>query len=623
MSAVVPPEHPWQQAIEGWRRTRSPRYAAIVDALSAREAERPIVGASRRKADAEAWDALEAKGDPADLPRLIAAVGGTQSPAAIGRIERLVRRDDPRLVTGLLGMIEKPPYTGGSSKKFWQTVIATLAASNDVRAHDAMLALSKRYETINGTFMGEWIAGAMARAAAKMKVVRALPAGELAVLEALEVAVLGGVPRPAEPSRAPRTLADLFAQIAAAPDDDGARMVYADALLERDASELDRARGELIHMQLARAADRATPADADRERAMIERGVLDELAVPLGAACEAVTFERGFPVAAQLKAKGLAQVADAVEWGTLRRISGLDEAPIKPLLALFETGRLRHVTQVAGLTAARFDKLVKYGAGWTNVELTRDRLAPDSLTKLPALRTLTVYGNDVLHSQWLRGAPEVTELTSWSDAPAFTAHMISPLAKLRSLTLWRRVPPVLERVETLRAPLESLGLNAPLAVVAAWFAVLPHVRALTLYDDDVLRTDGEFDWQAFGALLATPRLETLTVERSRGSFTARLDRTSNGWTLTLPCADRWVGFYEQLVELPDHLEPLGVTRVILEPEAPRHYAEPFSDVRGVTLAQIAEAWSPVPVELREVLRWPGEAPGEAWSRMSRHHPPVR
>lgn len=609
MSVAVSSDHPFQRALEGWRTTRAPRYAALVEALGAQQPERPLVGAGKRKADVEAWNALDDVGDPADLPRLIAALGAANSPVAAERITRLARRDDPRLVTGLLGLLEKPPYTGGTAKKFWQVLIAALVATRDPRAQEAMVSLSKRYQTINGTFMGEWVAGQLTRAAAKMKVADPLPAKALPALEQLEREVLGDVAKPAAPPALGRTLDDLFAQIVSHPDDDAARLVYADALLE----EGDARRGELIVLQVARAAGNGTVASADRERDITwDDDLIDRMAVPLSAACDVVTFERGFPYAVHLKDKGLAQVVDAVEWGTIRAITGLERAPIKALLALFASGRLKNLVAVEVLTAARFAKLAPYAAPWTHVELEPDGMPEDALERMPALRKLFVTGHAAVSAKMFAGAPRLEELMLWNDATPLTPAILEALPALRRLTMRSGVMRVNAELAGRDWPVEQLKLYTTLDRVAPWLEVLPRVRVLELASDDALRTDGEFDWKALAALLATPRLDQLTVTRFRGAWTARFERAASGWTLVLPCANRWVGFYENLRDLAPSFKPCGVTHVILEPEEPRHLAEPFHDMKDVSLAELAEAWAPTPIETREVFRLASPAPDAHW-----------
>lgn len=91
---------PFEIALEAWRETRHPGFAGIVEALSAKEPERPRVGASGKKKDREVWDALADQGDVADMPRLVATIASGNSPIALTRVQRLEPRDDPRLVSG-------------------------------------------------------------------------------------------------------------------------------------------------------------------------------------------------------------------------------------------------------------------------------------------------------------------------------------------------------------------------------------------------------------------------------------------------------------------------------------------------------------------------------------------
>src|ERR1043165_3448158 len=84
--------------------------------------------------------------------------------------------------------------------------------------------------------------------------------------------------------------AELLALVYAAPDDDGPRLVYADALLERGDP-----RGELIALQIARARGPVSDDARAREAELLtDHARLAAWGQPLstGGTC---TFERGFP----------------------------------------------------------------------------------------------------------------------------------------------------------------------------------------------------------------------------------------------------------------------------------------------------------------------------------------
>lgn len=415
----------------------------------------------------------------------------------------------------------------------------------------------------------------------------------------------------------PDRLDEVFAQIVAAPDDDDARLVYADAAIDRG----DATRGELIVLQIARSRDRATAAQADRERAISH--ALEDMAAPLLATCDAVTFERGFPVSAYMKdAAALAPGAafDAAEWRTLRTLHGLELAPLASVCELFASGALANVASVSGLSATNLDALAPYAAAWTDVDLVPDTLAPDALARFPALRHLTLSSLAGFDEALLASARQLHSLALTENGFVITPAFFDALPALRRLEI-RGGNSRTYRLHDRTFPLDALVVRAPLYDLPPWCRALPALRTLEIHGDDLLHPE-YCEWDDLAAVLAMPQLAQLTLESVRYPLTARLERTASGWTLVLPCAPRAADFCQRLCEIPPSLISLGVTAVLLEPTEPRHYAEPFSDM-DLTLDQLARAWSPIPVATRDVHRWPGRAPEETWAFHRRRRCPSR
>jgi uncharacterized protein (TIGR02996 family) len=434
---------------------------------------------------------------------------GMQSPKAAVRVGELAKAKDPRLVETLLALLEDPPYTSGSSKKFWQAVVAALQGTNDAKARDAMLDLSTRYKSINNTVLGAWIGAALAKATKTMKV----PAAS------------------SKPSKARASLDDVFAQIVAAPDDDAPRLVYADILVQKG-----KPRGELIVLQVDRAAGRGTPAGADREREkFIDEGVLEKFATPLLTAADAVT---------------------SIE---------LDPA------------------------------------GWpVNV-----------LARFPALRRLVLDGGVAPPAELFAHAPGLEEVSFGDVTPDDVHALVGSIASLRTL----RLPRGGGSVADLPA-IEHLELRGTCDAALDCVRALPGVSRLELSDETLFRDEDDevFSWDGLRGLLAHARLARITISRFRGAFTCELVRSTDGWTFVLPCARRWVGFYEQLAALAPQIRELGIAGVTLYPEEPRHYQEPFSDTEPAHVAAIRKAFGRIAVATPDAFVWPdGEAPEEGWA----------
>ena len=124
-----------------------------------------MVGAGRKKADSAAWTALEEKKELLDLPRLMAALRTTSAAEAAQRDKVLGKRDDPRLFSELLGLLEDPPWRANVFKDFVRAAIDVLHQTGDVRVREAWLDLAPRYKSIIETSVGDWVGTQLTRAA--------------------------------------------------------------------------------------------------------------------------------------------------------------------------------------------------------------------------------------------------------------------------------------------------------------------------------------------------------------------------------------------------------------------------------------------------------------------------
>ncbi|MBX3226459.1 MAG: TIGR02996 domain-containing protein [Labilithrix sp.] len=562
----------FEDALARWRATRHPRFAAIVLAIAAREPARagePPLGASGKAVDVAKWNAVEEARDWRDLPRLLALVAAGRSALALERVERLATWDDPRVVTALLELLEDPPFTAGSTRKLWQAVVAALEGSGDVRARDGMASLSLRYKTINDTDLGAWLAGAMSRAAAKMNEPPPLTAADEAQLAEHERALFGEVR--AEPAPAPPARDDLFREIVESPDDDAARLVYADA-----ASERGDPRGEFIVLQVERAAGRGTPERADLERRTFGRAELAAWSAPLGVAANTVTFERGFPAAVQLANTGLAQVATAREWGTVRRLTRMEHAPVKALLELLDGEHGRNLRDVGVVKPSLLAKLRTRELPWTHVTTRGDKLAPEHLERLPGLVHLAIDGPGAFTRALFAAAPRLESVCLTAPFEGDGRSVFGAIPTLRRIEL--RTPGMTRSEPRYLAgvSVRELFVDASLRDAAAWLDAVPTVTALDLDLDDT-------HWDLLRPLFdARPELATITLARRRGDLVLSRDGT-----ITALLGPRWPRFYDELAAAAPVLASAGFARLVVEPEAPRHQKEGIPEA---TLAPLRAAW---------------------------------
>lgn len=268
-----------------YRASPSPWLADLIDRVGAQAAREPLPGktvADRRTA----WDRVEKKGDPLEVPRLVEALLPFGAGPAADRLAKLASRGaDPRLSGPLLRWVEQRPngYQGRSSLPFWDRVGEALIASRDARAIPALRALVDRL-------------GASHAYSADSHLARSVLPG---VLEALGTAAHAEPPEearalldrlapPSEPGHtSARDIQSLFEAVYQDPSSDEARLVLSDALQQSGDP-----RGEFIALQLK---PKRSAQDNKRAKALeAEHGAtwLGEIAPALPKSNR--RFERGF-----------------------------------------------------------------------------------------------------------------------------------------------------------------------------------------------------------------------------------------------------------------------------------------------------------------------------------------
>ncbi len=176
-------------------------------------------------------------------------------------VAALAKRPASAAIAGeLVGLLAAPPFTSAKTKALWTAVVAQLGGKHAVAESVAPLtALAADYQKIFGrTVMGTWLEGEL----------RTLVAG---LVERFPKAprVVAAPPKDKPTKRSASgegrrgSIAELFAQVAARPDDDAPRLVLADALLEQGDP-----RGEFIASQLRAT---RTAAELAREKALLKK----------------------------------------------------------------------------------------------------------------------------------------------------------------------------------------------------------------------------------------------------------------------------------------------------------------------------------------------------------------
>lgn len=537
------------EAIERYRKTTHPRWAQLAEWASNRleaAAPRHVIGASGKAIDTRGWFELEAKHDVLDVPRLLAAfVKGVKSATGAERVMLLAKRRDPRVISGLLRLLENPPWRAGTALPFFKACLEVLVASKDVRAKTGLESLSTRYKAIIDTSIGEVIAGHCARAAQKLADVEvpklsSADDARLAELERLfETEKRATEQTASETRRAKQSDDELLSAVYANPDDDGARLVFADLLSER-ADE----RGEFISLQVHRAAGRGTLEMLLREQQLLadpKRRAKWEL--PLSGAATCIP-RRGFPVDVSLSVTNLKSVVGVPAWATVEAMTLPNGASGKMLRALVDHEVMRRIRRVNNLTSSERALLGDTPRRWSAVSLqyaydepfrtdvadqfpslealhlrTSGPIELEALAKFTGLVELQLAVNDQLTEfDWLTGLQKLERLELQSQLrDGILPSVLARLPRLKRVAFgWA---PTAERIAGVCVDTLGLGSSNP-EQVASVSRVLGQVRELEL------RT-------SFAAAVVTACLPTWTassLQRVRLSSALFLERTGDRWS---------------------------------------------------------------------------------------------
>jgi uncharacterized protein (TIGR02996 family) len=314
-------------ALTAWRETRAASDAERVEALGD-AALRSYEGSRARAKDAfhTAWIGLAASDTGACATGWLASTINVRLPVAADRFgiirpnyaqekyaalfERIaalrLRAPDPRIARALTALVEEAPFSVWDipgTMGIYRPMVDALVAAGDPRALtplERLLEAPRAQKSIIRTVLTQLLPEAL-------ESLRAIPVSEAR----------------AEPTRAVRATrtsaadgAELLERIHAAPEDDAARLVYADWLTERGDP-----RGELITLQVLDASGQASDAQHTRMRSLVRKHKDAWLGPRLAAVLRGVEFERGFLAVAEL-----AQNASATP-------DGWKEAAADPALA--------------------------------------------------------------------------------------------------------------------------------------------------------------------------------------------------------------------------------------------------------------------------------------------------
>jgi uncharacterized protein (TIGR02996 family) len=457
-------------ALSVWHQTRHPVVADVVDLLSD-EALAHFSPPRARSHDAfqQAWlevsrekgvvvtgwlaqtltERLKVEGDHFGVLR--PDYTQTKYAAYFLRLEALrVRPADPRLASALMGILEDPEYVVWDPSRtlpIYAPVVQLLVQQSDVRVLERLSRLAQT---------------PTARKAVLRQVIAELIAPLQEALRRVEVSVLPDeaawralLPAPEAPTRA-ASETELLEQVLRAPRDDGPRLVYADALLERGDP-----RGEYVTLELTQG---RTEAQTRRAAGLLKQHRAEWLG-PLHQVLTHVSFERGFLATAELAQNAAAAPATweaavhDVRLGTLRSLrQGRGNG--RHLTAFLEGGALRSLETCELPAYGAMKALVPLAATLTHLHLPRvgalkhlEALAELPLPKLSGLTArlqASQVGDFLDHARAMLGRLQELEVTMarWGDgltAEIFARWPQLGLTRLRTVVAEEALAHQLER----------------------------------------------------------------------------------------------------------------------------------------------------------------------------------
>lgn len=300
------PEAALTKLLELWREAPSAPLADIIDEVSSRVTfDGPTIRGKGASPRAE-WAKLAKNARLVDRPALLDALADTISTDAEARL-RVIERwmPDPRVDAALAKMIEEPPFHAIMTQPFYERVFKLATKIQDPRQ---LTRIDNAEAAITATVaktMAEWLRRRLATLRPTLEHLRANAPAPSA--------------RRAAVSSKSRELDDLLSAVYADPTDNAARLVYADALLERGDP-----RGELISVQM-RLAEHPNDREAkQREKALLERHAKSWLGTAGRYIAADFVFERGFLASCRIKGdpKDLGALAADPIWSTVHTFAG-------------------------------------------------------------------------------------------------------------------------------------------------------------------------------------------------------------------------------------------------------------------------------------------------------------
>lgn len=304
------PEKALQALVAAWAERPLPEVAALVERFEAAFPAPPFDG------DTKAFTKLAKQAGPHDVGALARAIVAGKTADTLTRLEALrAFRDDPRVSQALLELVKLVPWTSNGARPVWTKTFDLITRIADPRFLELAPKLPGEWKFREN--QREWMQLQLGRAVEAVTATRAkTPVAPLTKPEAKALDELSARLKPRKKSSQQNDAATLLATISANPDDDAARLVYADWCLERQDPH-----GEFITLQFKA---NKTKEESKREAELQKKHGAAWLGALAKVTLKDVTFRRGFASKVVARFKGqrdVEQFGDAAEWATIEDLS--------------------------------------------------------------------------------------------------------------------------------------------------------------------------------------------------------------------------------------------------------------------------------------------------------------
>ena len=510
----------YEVALAAWRETHAPELAMLVERAAIAFTTSEPLPTKAQKARVEAWLARARTREPYEarwlLEELRPLVEGRKGSIVAACLDELVTmKDDPSLTLAACTLLALPggAVAFGTWGKVLTRMFKLIGSCCDVRAIPRLEALAAETPSREG-HTDSALEFVRERTPALFETLRAVPvralgADDLAVVASCMAALDRPLPAAAAEASPTGSADALFEAVLAAPDDDQARAVWADAL-----QEAGDPRGELIALQLAAATNEKAAKSAQKLIAKHWRTWVGALAPAIVAT--SVEFERGLLDACttDVRRKSVATaIFDHPHWASVRRITFKGWGQLAPGMQRLEEA---HGVPESGLAA-----LAK--------------------TEFPALRVLSIKADpgDQPDDGMLDGAPAsrgMKALAATKGLPALRSlHLSNMMREWTRRQFRERVPG--DYAWIARTPfggqLESFGLNAPWPNWnrGQWAEYLAIVAAMPKLREYRITYEGTLVLSLRERSVRLDMSETMEHRREETLARARSVVGAEGWTL--------------------------------------------------------------------------------------------